>query len=265
MKTKKYYISLFLVIAIMLICAVPAYALFGGGKVKHFSADQVMIAPDGKEMGTSKLYITPEAYRMDGLPGGGPNGQMMNMTVISYKDQNRQYIYNHDKKLVFEDNMDEAALMKDLKAYRNVDDEKVLGKEKVSGYSCVKKQITTTSTVMGMKMTSTTLLWQSDKIDFPLRVKSENGGMTELRNIDTDKPSKKLFKPITGYQKVDNMMAVMGMDFSARAREKDAPVADASNDQAPQTDEVSEEGGKKFPFKIPEGLKKFKFPFGKKE
>ena len=211
----------------------PTVFAFFGGKIDSFSADQVMIGPDGKEMGTSRLYITPEAHRMDGIPGGGPQGQMMNMTVISFKDQNKQYIYNHDKKLVYEANIDEAAMMKDLEAYKNVDDEKVLGKEKVSGYSCVKKQITSTSTVMGMKMTSTSILWQSDKIDFPLRVKSEGGGTMELRNIDTGKPSKKLFKPISGYQKVDNMMAVMGMDFSAM-REDDDNMDEDDMEDAPQ-------------------------------
>ena len=196
----------------------PIFAFFGG-KINSFSADQIMISPDGEEMGTSKLYVTPEAYRMDGLPGGDPQGRMANMTVISYKDQNKQYIYNHDKKLVYESSMDESAMMKDLKAFENVDKEKILGKEKVNGYSCVKKQITTTNAVMGMKITSTSIIWQSDQIDFPLRIKSEEGNMMELRNIDTDEPSKKMFTPLSGYKKVDHMMAVMGMDFSAMMEE----------------------------------------------
>ncbi len=267
MKTKKCYICLFLVIGIMLTCGTSAHALFGG-KVESFSADQVVIAPDGKEMGTARLYVTPDAQRMDGIPGGGPRGQMMNMTIISFKNQNKQYIYNHDKKLVYDANIDEAAMMKDLKAYENVDETEVLGKEKVSGYSCVKKRITTASTIMGIKTTATTILWQSDKIDFPLRIKSENGGMSELRNIDTDEPSKKLFEPLPGYKEVGNLMAVMGMDFTAMAREDNDAMEDAADDEAPRTDEVSEEEedeeGRKFPFKIPEGLKKFN-PFGKKK
>lgn len=34
---------------------------------------------------------------------------------------------------------------------------------------------------------------------------------TMLWNISTKKPADSLFKPLTGYKKVDNMMTVMGM------------------------------------------------------
>jgi hypothetical protein len=36
-----------------------------------------------------------------------------------------------------------------------------------------------------------------------------------MRNIDTVKPAKKMFRPMAGYKKVGSMMAVMGMDFGA--------------------------------------------------
>ena len=221
---------------VVLLCFMVApslsYALFGG-KIEDFSADQVMISPDGKVMSTSKLYITKDAYRLDGLPMGGQGGMTQNLTILGFKKQNKQYIYNHDKKLFFESQLDENDMLEKMKSNENVDSEKVLGKEKVSGYKCVKKEVTTTMTMMGMKHTSTQILWQSDKFEFPLRIRMEEGQIMEFRNIDTGKPSKKLFRRPAGYKKADNMMAVMGMDFAAMAREKRAS-RNKSRQPAPQ-------------------------------
>ncbi len=209
-----------------------SHGLFGG-KIESFSADQVVISSDGKVISTTKLYITPDAYRMDGLPMGGQGGVTRNLSILGFKKLNKQYIYNHDKKLFFESQLDEEDMLKKLKSYENVDSEKVLGKEKVSGYKCVKKEVTTTMTMMGMKHTSTEILWQSDKFEFPLRIQMEEGQIMEFRNIDTGKPSKKLFRRPTGYKKVNNMMAVMGIDFAAMAREE-AKSDDEDQQAAPE-------------------------------
>jgi len=140
-----------------------------------------------------------------------------NLTILGFKKQNKQYIYNHDKKLFFESQMDEDGMLEKMKSYENVDSEKVLGKEKVSGYKCVKKEMTRTMTMMGRKITTTQIEWWNDKFEFPLRIKQENGHMTEFRNIDKGKPSKKLFRRPVGYKRVNNMMAAMGMGFAAMA------------------------------------------------
>ena len=54
----------------------------------------------------------------------------------------------------------------------------------------------------------------------------------EFRNIDTGKPSKKLFRRPAGYKKADNMMAVMGLDFAVRAGEEAS--TDEGHQAAPQ-------------------------------
>ena len=220
------------VLLYFMVSPLSSHALFGG-KIESFSADQVMISPGGKVMSTSKLYITPDAFRMDGLPMGGQKGVTRNLSILGFKKLNKQYIYNHDKKLFFESQLDEDGMLENMKSYENVDSENVLGKEKVSGYKCVKKEVTTTMTMMGTKITSTEILWQSDKFEFPLRIQMEEGQIMEFRNIDTGKPSKKLFRRPTGYKKANNMMAVMGMDFAAMAREK-AESDDEGQQAAPE-------------------------------
>lgn len=194
-------------------------AALAGGKIDSFSADQVEIDASGKVVGTTKIYVTPKAYRMDGMPGAGrQNMPKADMTFLGFRNQNKQYIYNHDKKLFFESSIDENAMAMDMKKYQNVDSEQVLGKETVSGYPCVKKQITTTYTIMGMRNTVTQLIWTSDQFDFPLRTQSQQGDVTELRNIKTDQPSEKLFRRPTGYRKVGNMMQVMGINMGAMGK-----------------------------------------------
>jgi len=223
------WIKLFLVVLCCFILLPSSSYAFFGGKVKSFTADQVVISPDGKVLGTSKLYITPDVYRMDGLPTGGQGGMTQNLTILGFKKQNKQYIYNHDKKLFFESQLDEDGMMEKMKSYENADSETILGKEKVSGYKCVKKEVTTTMTMMGTKITSTEIVWQSDKFEFPLRIQMEGGQIMEFRNIDKGKPAKKLFRRPVGYKKVNNMMAVMGMDFAARVRQDMASEEEEQN------------------------------------
>ncbi len=230
-------------IVMILFCimlSTPAAFAFFDSKIDSFSADMVFTSPDGKNAGSSKLYVTPDKQRMDGLPGGGfqQGIDMRNFSVISFRNEDKQYLYNHDEKLVFISGMDEMSMLKEFSDFENAETEEVLGKEKISGYPCVKKQVTSTSTIMGMTSTTTSIIWESDKFEIPLKVKSDNGDIMELRNIDTDKPSETHFRPLTGYKKVDNIMALMGMDFSAMARgeEDDSDTGDDNDQSSSQPD-----------------------------
>lgn len=198
-----------------------SHALFGG-KIESFTADQVTLSPQGKVTNSVKIYVTPKAFRMDGMPGAGmqPGSPKQNLTIFSFKDKQEHYIFNHDKKLYYQTNMDEEAM--GLRSFKDAELVKVLGKEKVSGYTCVKKQVTTTIKMYGMTSTSTVTIWESDRFQMPLRSKTQNGHVMEIRNIDKGAPDKKYFKMPKGYKKVDNMMAAMGMDFGRRKDSKTA-------------------------------------------
>lgn len=124
-------------------------------------------------------------------------------------------------------------MMRELKSYEKVDSEKVLGKEKVSGYKCVKKEVTTTNSMLGMKTTETVILWQSERFTVPLRTKMKDGTIVELRNIKTGPPGRKVFQRPAGYRKANNMMEVMGFDFAAMDDERPVPE-DGSRGAAPK-------------------------------
>jgi hypothetical protein len=148
---------------------------------------------------------------MDGAPGPMPKVPAKDLTFIRLNDENKKYIYNHDKKVFFLDILDEKSMMDIMKLYDNADAEEVLGKETVSGYDCVKKRVTTTTSIMGMKIKNTHIIWKPDRFKMPLKVQGKKDNITEYRNISTQKPSDRLFKPLTGYKKVDKMITVMGM------------------------------------------------------
>lgn len=185
------------------------------GKIDKFSADQVELSDDGKPLNTLKIYVTPDAFRMDGMPGAGMNPDMpkTSISMLTLMNKKEHYIINHDKKLYCVTPLDEDNMPPAMKDYKESEQTKQLGKETISGYTCTKKQVTTTATVMGMTTTSKMLIWESDRFDMPLRVQAEEGYISEIRNIKTGAPSSSLFTLPKGYTKVDNMMQVMGMDF----------------------------------------------------
>lgn len=226
-KLKKSVLNGLVILSVLLLLPNFSFALFGG-KVESFSADFVAIDKNGKVVSTTKIYVTPDASRMDGMPGQMPNQgagkKQPDITSITLHKEQMGYLYNHDDKLVFETTEEDSKEMIGImKGMNDVSSEKVLGKEKVSGYKCVKKEVVSTFKFMGMTQKHKSIVWQSDRFEMPLRTQDEEGEITELRNIKTGKQSKKLFKPLKGYKKVNNIMAVMGMDFSSMMREDDEP------------------------------------------
>lgn len=223
MRTTCIKFGIFIMITAVLLCvaATPAFALFGG-KIDNFSADSVLINENGKVMNTAKLYVTKDAIRIDGLPAGGMGSEKLNLSMLILKKQKKSYFYNHDKKLVFEAPADEKDYAAGYKAMDNIESENVLGKEKVSGYKCVKKEVVISMQVMGQDMKNKLIVWESDKFEMPLRTMDEDGAMDEMRNIKEGKPPKKMMRPLTGYKQVGNMMAVMGMDLGAMMAQEQA-------------------------------------------
>ena len=117
----------------------------------------------------------------------------MNLSMLVLKKQNQQYLYNHDKKLVFVSPVDEEGLKALSKAVGDSQSEKVVGKEKVSGYNCTKKEVVTTFEAMGKSYESKVTIWQSDRFDFPLRTRDDEGNVQEMRHIKTANRRKSSF------------------------------------------------------------------------
>ena len=214
-RLKTHTIAAVVIMLTLVLTASPAFCLFGG-KVKAFSADNVSIDPDGKVISTAKIYVSEKVMRFDGLPGAGMSDvPMPDLSMLVFKNQDKMVLYNHDKKLVYEGPAEDNEFGAGSKALDNIESEKVLGKEKVSGYDCVKKEVTVSVGAGGYTFKNKMVVWESDKFEFPLRTQDEDGSISEMRNIKEGEPPKKLMRLMPGYKKVDSMMAAMGMDLGA--------------------------------------------------
>lgn len=226
------------VTVVVLFSGLSAYAL-SGGKITKYTADQVMIDSKGKVQHKGKIYVTPEKMRMDGI---SPKGEG-SIVMIFRRDKNIGWTLNPEKKLYMERPYNEKEMEQATKKIIDSRNEKVLGTENVNGFKCTKKEVETTVEFMGYKKTVKTIVWMSKRLDMPVRTKSQDGSMTELRNIKKGSPASKYFEIPKEYKKVSNMMELMGMDMSEH---EEKPSKAAGEDK---------ESGSHFPFKLPKGIK----------
>ena len=248
---KKSGLILGLAAVMLLLSGSSAFGLFGG-KITEFSADQVVIDPGGVVMSQGKIFMAKDKMRMEqdmSKQGGGK------MIIIHRQDQNITWMLNPDKKLYTQNPFNQQELERLMKSNFPSSNERILGTEKVNGFKCTKKEVVTTMNVMGMDMTTKSIIWVSDKLAMPIRTQSEDGSITELRNIKKGTPSGKHFKIPSDYTQVSNIMELMGgMDRQQRSRRGQS--MDAPHRQMPPAD---------FPFELPDGMEMpegFNFPRG---
>jgi hypothetical protein len=227
------------VTAAVLCGGLSAHALMGD-KIKAYTADQVMIDPDGKVEHEGKIYMTPEKMRMDGR---APTGEG-NIILIFRRDKNIGWTLNPEKKLYLERPLDEEEMEESIKEFRDSKNEKVLGTETVSGFKCTKKEFETNIKGMyGFNKTVKTIVWVSHRLDMPIRTKSEDGSITELRKIPEGTPASKYFEIPKGYKKVANVMELMDLDMSELEEKPPEPAG------------KGEPSDSTLPFKLPKKLK----------
>ncbi|MBW2630628.1 MAG: DUF4412 domain-containing protein [Deltaproteobacteria bacterium] len=195
---KRWWVLCLIAMSVMLVSAGSAYA----GKIKNFSADQVTFAPNGKIENKGKIYVTSEKIRTEMRSPQGKN----NMIMIMRRDLNLYWMLNPGDKKYFESPLNEEEWEGMAKGAIKSETEKDLGTETVNGFKCRKKLVEMVVEVMGFKTKSRSVVWISKKLDMPVRTRTEDGYVTELRNIKKGRQPKKLFEIPGGYKKVGNMM-----------------------------------------------------------
>ncbi|HOO89187.1 MAG TPA: DUF4412 domain-containing protein [Syntrophales bacterium] len=230
----KWLLMCFLAVSVLFVTAGSVYA----AKITSFSADQVSIGPGGTVQHSGKMYVTPDKIRMEMR---SPQGEG-SMIVIMRRDSNLYWMLNPGEKKYFERPLDEKEWEQLAKGAIKSRTEKSLGNETINGYTCQKKDVETVVEVFGFKKKSRSTVWISEKLDLPIRTMTEDGHVTELRDIKKGGQPKQLFEAPGGYTKVGNMMEL----FAGSDREE----------------KKEDSGGLALPKGLTDKLKGLKLPFG---
>jgi hypothetical protein len=175
-----------------------------GGKMEEYSAKQVYKDSSGQE-GTNKIFVSRDKIRMEMR---SPKGEG-SMVMIFRKDKKVAWTLFPEEKFYFENKLDEAKLQKAFGEIQDDVKKEELGIETVSGLKCRKMRVETTSSFMGRQIKTTSTVWVSDRLDFPVKIQSEEGGVVEMRDIKSGRQPSDLFEIPAGYTK--RKMPLFGM------------------------------------------------------
>jgi len=193
-------------ICVLSVILIGSAGICNAGKITNFSAEQVVLNPDGTQKSLQKMYVSSDKVRTDAPSFTGEG----TMTMILRKDRGVMWMLNPEKKTYTENPLREEDWQRTMRRNITVKKGKNLGTEKVSGYRCKKKEMETTVKVMGIERTSKSTVWTSSSFDMPLRTQGEDGYMMEVRNIKPGRQSGRLFELPKGYTRVENMLELVG-------------------------------------------------------
>lgn len=203
------YVKLTLCVLLVLVispaCVAQVYA------PQPFSADFSSTSANGTKA-NGKYYFSSPQFRMD----MAANGQ--NVSMITDGSTQTSYIVMHDRHMYMETHSNQPnPMMRQAPGLpSNFDPKnpcawaaqrdytcKSLGTEMVNGRLCDKYQ----GTSKDGKTTGTG--WIDQKLHFPIKGVSSDGGSFDFTNVKEGRPDASLFQPPTGYQKM-NIPGMMG-------------------------------------------------------
>jgi|GEM_PF-1794293 len=197
--------------------APPAGAFFTDNPKREFSADWFH-GQSGKES-TTKVYVGKQKMRLD--PG---SGQDQGLVIIRY-DQKVMWICMAERKSCLKSQLDDDKLKSMEKdAFSDVIEKEKLGRERVSGYRCDKYRLRYRHPISGKEESATA--WWSEKLGTYIRIESQDGDVSELRNIKLGSQPDSLFEMPEGYKV---------MDLGSLSRGKSDRTASGAESQRPRT------------------------------
>jgi outer membrane lipoprotein-sorting protein len=176
-------------------------------QITDFSADQVVIGAKGKVEQESKLSVAGDWVRIDKVVPADAK-----MSFIYRRDLKQAVTINPGKKIYFEGSLDEKSFSAAMGLPAPAAVERSAGEETVSGIPCAKKELDLEIDFKKAKKTVTNTVWVSDRLGIPLRVKTYEGRVTELRNLKEGKPDAALFETPKDFKKAATLKDVLPSD-----------------------------------------------------
>ena len=210
----------------------PALGLeYKGQKIKPFAAEQYSIDKKGQETLVGNIYIGDKGVRSETMVNPENGQQMITIYIV---DENVQYFINPQTKKYYQTNIKPEELEKWFGDDITVDEKNTLKTEKIQGYKCKIKKVSTTVKVLGFSKTVKSTQYFSEKLGVAIRTVNDDGSAIEYRNIKEGKQDPSLFKLPEGLTKTSNMMGVfMGTaeeePTEGQEQEKENAMPDASD------------------------------------
>jgi hypothetical protein len=194
-------VALFVMVVVGI--AVPVSAQ----KITDFTADQVLIGAKGKVERESKLTVAGDRIRLERVTPADPK-----LTFIFRRDLKQAVTINAGKKTYFEGPLEEKAFAEAFGLPLTVKAERPAGEESVSGIPGAKKEVDQEIDFKKAKKTITSTVWSSDRLNLPLRVKTPEGQVFELRNIKEGKADPAVFESPKDFKKAATLKDVLPSD-----------------------------------------------------
>lgn len=226
-----------LYVSLLLACFLLGPAACGGnGKIEEYSARQIFKDPAGREK-THNIFVSYGKMRME---MSSPRGED-SIVMIYRKDKEVAWTLFPEKKFYIENKLNEANLQKTFGKIPIDTNREDLGTETVNGFKCRKMCVKTTTHIMGREIESISTVWISDRLDFPVRSRTKDSGVMELRDVKPGRQPADFFEIPAGYTKRD--MPFFDIEQMQKGSKSGARTPD-------------------LPFNCPKGLR---IPFGQDE
>jgi hypothetical protein len=195
-------------VALLVMLMVAGVAAPGSAqKITDFTADQVLVGAKGKVERESKLTVAGERIRLDRVAPADPK-----LSFIFRRDLKQAVTINAGKKTYFEGPFEEKAFAEAFGLPLAAKAERAAGEESVSGFPGAKKEVDQEIDFKKAKKTVTSTVWSSERLNLPLRVKTPEGQVFELRNIKEGKADPAVFEPPKDFKKAAALKDVLPSD-----------------------------------------------------
>ncbi len=201
-------------LALLVLLALAISAAAAPAALTSFTARKVVLDSSGKVLIEEKIAMAGEKIRAESLRG--------DMVMIFRHDLGLLWVLAPEKKIYVAIPLDQRTWDRETRGTTEGERVRVLGREKVNGFSCTRKEVTGTRTAMGRAAGRT--IWSSDRLPMILRSRTGQGVTTELRDIRGSEPAKDLFELPRGYRKVGDNMGLFLMYMRGAATGPPTPI-----------------------------------------
>ena len=192
-----------LVLLALVLAGAPAPAA-----ITSFTADKVVLDGKGRVLKEEKITMAGEKIRAESASG--------DMVMIFRHDLGLLWALAPARKIYVEIPLDRRTWDRVTRGVAEGDRVRVLGRETVQGFTCTRKEVTRTRSVMGRRTTTTGTIWQSEELPMVVRSRGDRDVTTELRDIRPAEPAEKMFALPGGFRKVGNNMGLFLMYMRGR-------------------------------------------------